>query len=115
MPYYFILRDVNTDEIVADMTCDTPEDAQGFASDGLELIQVDSDWVDYAGSLYNNGNPDKSRGAIDAKRKRLLAASDWMASPDRTMTEAQRAYRQALRDIPEQEGYPNNVVWPTEP
>lgn len=115
MPYYFILRDMQTDEIIADMTCDKREDTQSFVQDGCEIIEVQADWAEYAGSLYNNGNPEKSRKGIDAERKRLLAASDWMASPDRTMTDAERDYRQALRDITEQDGYPNNVVWPTKP
>ena len=26
-----------------------------------------------------------------------------------------KAYRQALRDVPSQEGFPDNVVWPEEP
>ena len=33
------------------------------------------------------------------ERDKRLAASDWMAMPDRTMTPSQIAYRQALRDI----------------
>ena len=29
--------------------------------------------------------------------------------------EAVKVYRQALRDIPEQSGFPKNVQWPVEP
>jgi len=56
-----------------------------------------------------------------AKRDKLLAESDVMVLPDRwaAMTTEQQAawatYRQALRDIPQQEGFPATVVWPTQP
>lgn len=55
--------------------------------------------------------------ARKARRERdiLLAQSDWMASQDRTMSQAEKDYRQALRDIPQQTGFPTNVVWPTKP
>ena len=29
--------------------------------------------------------------------------------------DALKVYRQALRDVPQQEGFPENVVWPTKP
>ena len=48
-----------------------------------------------------------------------LALSDWMATTDRTMTQEQRDYRQALRDITEQdafvEGRYEDIEWPTIP
>ena len=42
-----------------------------------------------------------------------LVASDYPISPEDL--EAVKAYRQALRDIPEQSGFPKNVQWPVEP
>ena len=55
--------------------------------------------------------------AAEARRERdqLLAASDWWAVSDRTMSADQTAYRQALRDITAQAGFPNNITWPTKP
>ena len=49
------------------------------------------------------------------RRLILLAETDWWAMLDRTMTAAQTQYRQDLRDIPDQAGFPDNVVWPTMP
>lgn len=49
------------------------------------------------------------------KRNDLLAETDWMAVGDRTTTQAERDYRQALRDVPQQSGFPHNVTWPTKP
>jgi hypothetical protein len=52
--------------------------------------------------------------AIRAERDALLAASDSMALADR-ITDAWRTYRQSLRDLPAQSGFPTNVNWPVEP
>lgn len=52
---------------------------------------------------------------VRESRNRLLAYADIMVNKavDSGVGEAQaRAYRQALRDVPEQEGFPLNVVWP---
>ena len=49
------------------------------------------------------------------KREELLIATDVNALSDRTMPAALVEYRQALRDITDQEGYPNSVVWPIAP
>lgn len=54
-----------------------------------------------------------------ARRDRLLAESDWTqvldAPIDAGTREAYRVYRQALRDIPEQEGFPEAITWPELP
>ena len=50
-----------------------------------------------------------------AFRDSLLSKTDWMATSDRTMTDAQTTYRQALRTIPEQSGFPDNINWPSVP
>lgn len=51
---------------------------------------------------------------VRAKRNQLLFESDGMALVDR-MTDAWRTYRQALRNIPAQSGFPSNVIWPPKP
>tara|TARA_R110000851_G_scaffold313129_1_gene474620 strand:+ start:213 stop:488 length:276 start_codon:yes stop_codon:yes gene_type:complete len=49
-----------------------------------------------------------------ADRDALLAESDYMALADR-ITDDWRNYRQALRDLPEQAGFPTSITWPTKP
>ena len=49
------------------------------------------------------------------KRNDLLAATDWTANSDVTMTTEMTAYRQALRDVPAQAGWPTTINWPTAP
>lgn len=53
--------------------------------------------------------------AVRASRDEKLAATDWMALSDVTMASEWATYRQALRDVPAQSGFPNDITWPTEP
>lgn len=48
-------------------------------------------------------------------RNQRLAQTDWCALSDVTMSAEMSAYRQALRDLPAQEGFPYTVTWPTMP
>jgi len=52
---------------------------------------------------------------LRAERNQRLANTDWWASSDLTMTAAQTAYRQALRDITDTYTSLDDVVWPEEP
>jgi hypothetical protein len=52
---------------------------------------------------------------LRAERDKLIAATDWWASSDLTMTDAQKSYRQALRDITEDYTSLDDVEWPTKP
>lgn len=49
------------------------------------------------------------------ERDRLIAATDWWASSDLTMTDERTAYRQALRDITNSATSLEDVTWPTKP
>jgi len=50
-----------------------------------------------------------------ATRDDLLKATDHYGLSDVPMTDAMTAYRQALRDVPQQEGFPQTIAWPTKP
>lgn len=54
---------------------------------------------------------------VKSQRQGLLQQSDWTQLPDVPIAtkEAWATYRQALRDITNQPGYPLEVVWPTPP
>jgi hypothetical protein len=54
---------------------------------------------------------------IRLKRDGLLAESDWTQRPDVALPprDAWATYRQALRDLPEQPGFPLEVGWPVRP
>ena len=51
---------------------------------------------------------------IRSRRDALLRNCDWWASSDLTMSDAQTAYRKALRDIPTQSDV-DNITWPSKP
>ena len=53
--------------------------------------------------------------AMRLERDVLLAACDWRAGSDLTMSDDWRNYRQSLRDLPAQAGFPNAITWPTAP
>jgi hypothetical protein len=55
--------------------------------------------------------------AIRSERDVLLAATDWTQLPDvpDTIREAYAVYRQALRDVTEQSGFPSDIQWPAKP
>jgi hypothetical protein len=59
--------------------------------------------------------PPMTAEAVRHERDMLLAETDWWAMSDRTMTQAEIDYRQALRDVPAQAGFPESVTWPTKP
>ena len=54
-----------------------------------------------------------------AKRNQLIAETDYMAMPDYPLDDERKvavlAYRQALRDVPEQAGFPRQIDWPVKP
>jgi hypothetical protein len=60
-------------------------------------------------------SPEGKAEAIRMERDRLISETDWWALSDVTMTDAQSAYRQALRDITSQAGFPESVDWPIKP
>ena len=54
--------------------------------------------------------------SVRAERDGLLMNSDWTQVDDAPVDKAAWAtYRQALRDVPSQSGFPTNVTWPVEP
>lgn len=67
-------------------------------------------WDKPESQIYNEA-ADKVR----SRRNRLISETDWMALSDNIMSTDWVFYRQALRDITNQEGFPFNVQWPTKP
>lgn len=54
--------------------------------------------------------------AVRADRDKRLSDTDWTQVADAPVDKAAWAtYRQALRDVPAQVGFPHNVNWPAQP
>ena len=76
--------------------------------------QINAAWED-----WKNKHGSLSMLELRRERNKRLQESDWMAVSDRTMTDEQKAYRQALRDLPANQTPSDtmlsNITWPTEP
>jgi len=77
------------------------------------LAQVNGAWTQ--GWEVSNLSVEDAGRNIRNQRDNLLQQTDWMALSDNTMTPAWASYRQALRDITAQEGFPFSVDWPAKP
>jgi|GEM_PF-1196292 len=78
---------------------------------------VYSTWdADAAAWAYNT---DRASANVRSQRDTLLDECDWTQVADAPLTTEEVAewttYRQALRDIPQQVGFPETVDWPVEP
>jgi hypothetical protein len=73
----------------------------------------------YGLSLGALASPEDLAATARSKRDALLAASDWTQLPDSPLSADARAawatYRQALRDITDQKGFPGVIEWPEAP
>ena len=85
-----------------------------------DAVLIDGVWTQvYAVEQLTDEEAEEKRAEkatqVRAERDRYLAATDWWVLPDRVATENQLNYRQALRDITSQDGFPYNVTWPVKP
>lgn len=77
--------------------------------------------VDGGYQIIQNPEPDDSMvaEAIRDKRDNLIGETDYYLMPDYPSNpqnlEELKVYRQALRDVPKQEGFPRDVHWPDVP
>ena len=108
----YVGNDVPNDSITS-----LPSWAQAIANERKAVIdaeiaaeeKAEADRIAYENST--EGKADMAR----AKRDQLLAEVDWSAGSDVVMSDAMKTYRQALRDVPQQTGFPENIEWPTKP
>ena len=74
-------------------------------------------WILQDGTLQAPPGPSTEQllAMLRSQRNSRLAATDYLALADATLTDEMRAYRQALRDLPANTVDPANPVWPTKP
>ena len=69
-----------------------------------------------AEAIANLPSDTEQAAAVRGDRNARLAATDWTQIADSTADKpAWSTYRQALRDVPLQAGFPQNVSWPQKP
>lgn len=85
--------------------------------DGKRVALTEAEIAEFntRAAAWEAGATDRKAEEVRTERDTLLAETDWWASSDLTMTAEQTAYRQALRDVPSQEGFPDTVTWPVKP
>ena len=92
-----------------------PEPYSQTYRDGIECIK--GKWyTKYSIREQDKELIDKQREEnIRNQRNNLMKESDWRAVCDRELEPEWKEYRQTLRDIPKQEGFPHDVKWPIDP
>lgn len=114
---------IRYDEWGYDIVFDGPQATVGryqvASRDGVE--QVNGKWYTKWSVAEMN---DEAKAATDAgqangvrlTRNQMLRESDWTQVADAPVDIAEWAiYRQALRDVPKQSGFPWEVIWPQKP
>ena len=91
-----------------------------YTSDGIPRYKlVDGQPVERSEEEIEVDRVPLQASAVRAQRDQLLASTDWAVLPDSPLDESSKTslktYRQALRDVPQQEGFPNNISWPNMP
>ena len=85
--------------VVVDMTAD-------------EISEFNAQQAEWAA-----GADDRAAAEVRKERNSKLNITDWTQMPDYNGGDksAWATYRQSLRDVPAQSGFPNDITWPTEP
>ena len=92
----------------------TGADANGSAIESQNPSDWGTTWAEVSAKLDELTSAEPMR-LLREERDRLIAATDWWASSDLTMTDERTAYRQALRDITDSATSLDDVTWPTKP
>lgn len=123
----FILKRSETDYVIG---CDAhgnggynvvPKDIDPY--NAYTIPEVEAYLVEHPDMLLDSAQIeiDRLTREVRARRDNLLREVVDAVNPMRweALTDAQkdawRAYRQALLDVPQQEGFPNNIVWAEAP
>lgn len=79
----------------------------------MDVLEFIMEWV-----YEKRPGPDVGSEAIK-RRNKYLQLTDKYVLPDFPLSDDLRTailnYRQLLRDLPEQSGFPNNIIWPDQP
>ena len=115
-----VLAQFNVFSVTTEPAPDLDERTQkrGYADAPTRL--ADGAWV--LGWIVTYKSPEEietydgaKRQSVRSQRDNLLSQTDWMALSDVTIEPYWREYRQQLRNLTTQEGFPYEVIWPTKP
>lgn len=90
---------------------DTPQYVNGEWVIDWNIVEKDQAWMDT--------ELEQQKQKVRAERDKLLAETDWVSvrafDTNTSVDTAWSQYRQELRDVTAQDGFPWNVVWPQKP
>ena len=129
MSQVLVILDSNTLSVVDWYFADSPivpvtpgirlEVPEGLAWDAVKGVQDGDQVTLVADSAKVQAKTDAAWAAIRSKRNRLLRDSDFTQMPDSPMSQEKKdawaAYRQELRDLPDELTDPLTVEWPLDP
>lgn len=113
-----------TNEEILAHVADTKEDLLSICTEYTKIDQTEEAVELIGGTFYIGKDIERKKNELLAlslrtERDAKLETTDYLLAPDYPISpedlEAVKVYRQALRDIPEQSGFPKNVQWPVEP
>lgn len=104
------------------------QDAKGNWIENWEVVSMFSEYTDEDGvthtvadqeAAYQARLDDEAAKRVRSERDKLLAECDWVVvmhtEKGTNIPLEWEVYRQALRDVTTQEGFPHTVEWPTKP
>lgn len=85
--------------------------------DGIEVPLTEEEISEFEARQAEAAMATAIQTADEARSERnaLLAETDWRFRSDMNPSQEWVDYCQALRDVPSQPGFPNDIVWPTKP
>ena len=84
----------------------------------IQLTDAEETARDNEEAAWAAGEDDRALASMRDDRNRLLAATDWYAVSDRTLSAEMTAYRKDLRDLPAgktTKAHVDAITWPTKP
>lgn len=104
-------RNTETDEIFGyDLD---QQDLIDAAVNNPAMIEIEGPWPAEKTIIEKH---EMKKEWVRSERDQLLYLSDWTQLLDADVDKvAWASYRQELRDVPQQAGFPDEIVWPTKP
>ena len=100
---------------------DGEEDNDGFICQAVKHDYISGNFTEINECPDWKTQLEKEVRSLDVRleRNKLLSNTDHLIQSDYPISDEKKqeikVYRQALRDIPQQDGFPDNIVWPDKP
>ena len=100
---------------------DGEEDNDGFICQAVKHDYISGNFTEINECPDWKIQLEKEVRSLDVRleRNKLLSDTDHLIQSDYPISDEKKqeikVYRQALRDIPQQDGFPDNIVWPDKP